>query len=64
MGERIYRFIAAFIKEHGYSPSFREIGEGVGVKSTSHISYWVNRLAEQGRITYQPNIARSVRVVE
>ena len=63
MGTKILAFIDAYIKEHGFSPTMREIGEGVGINSTSHVSYWIDRLVEQGRVTKVPNISRSVRVV-
>ena len=63
MGNKILAFIDAYIKEHGYSPTMREIGEAVGISSTSHVSYWIDRLVEQGKVTKQRNIARSVRVV-
>ena len=63
MGNKILTFIDSYIKEHGYSPTMREIGEAVGISSTSHVSYWIDRLVEEGKITKQKNIARSVRVV-
>ena len=62
MGDKIVAFIEAYIKEHGYSPSLKEIGEAVGI-SISHVSYWVDKMVEEGRLTKKPNISRSVRVV-
>jgi SOS-response transcriptional repressor LexA len=62
MGERIVAFIDLYIKEHGYSPSFREIPEAIGVRSTSHVSYWIDKLVQEKRLTKEPNISRSVRV--
>ena len=63
MGTKIVAFIDAYIKEHGYSPTMREIGAAVGITSTSHVSYHIDRLVEQGKLTKVANIARSVRVV-
>jgi len=63
MGEKIVAFIKAYIQEHGYSPSFREIGEAVGVSSAGHISYWIDKLVEEGRLTKAHSTPRSVRVV-
>ena len=63
MGEKILEFIDQFIKLNGYSPNMREIGEAVGISSTSHVSYWIDRLVEQGKVTKVGGIARSVRVV-
>ena len=35
MQQKIYEYIAACIREQGYPPSVREIGEAVGLKSPS-----------------------------
>lgn len=35
--EEIYNYIKAYIAEHGYAPSYREIGTAVGLKSTSSV---------------------------
>jgi repressor LexA len=62
MGEKILAFVEAFIEEHGYSPNFREIGYAVGINSTSHVAYWIDKLVADGKLTKAPNISRSVRV--
>ena len=64
MRDKILEFVGGYIKEHGYSPSMREIGEAIGVDSTSHVSFHIDRLVEEGRLTKEPNIARSIRVVK
>ena len=33
--EKIYDFCKSYIDEHGYAPTIREIGKGVGLSSTS-----------------------------
>lgn len=63
MGEKILAFVKAFIEDNGYSPTVREIGQAVGVNSTSHISWWIDKLVTEGKMTKKPNIARSVRVM-
>ena len=63
MGAKILAFIDAYIKEHGFSPTMREIGAAVGISSTSHVSYWIDKLVNEGKLTKVANIARSVRVV-
>lgn len=35
--EKIYEFCKSYIDEHGYAPTIREIGNGVGLKSTSTV---------------------------
>ena len=63
MGDKIVAFIDAYIKMHGFSPTMREIGAAVDITSTSHVSYWITKLVNEGRLTKVANIARSVRVV-
>ena len=46
--EKIVEFVNAFIAENGYSPSVREIGEAVGLRSTASVSYHLQSLQEKG----------------
>ena len=50
MEDKIYDFIVDFGLANGYLPTYREIGEGVGLKSTSSIAYYMVKLAGDGRI--------------
>ena len=40
--QRIYMFVKRYMLEHGYAPSYREIAEGVGIKSTSTIQHHID----------------------
>lgn len=42
--EKIYEFCKSYIDEHGYAPTIREIGSGVGLKSTSTVYTHMQRL--------------------
>ena len=46
--QRIMEFVDSFIRENGYSPSVREIGEAVGLRSTASVSYHLQALQEKG----------------
>ena len=46
--EKIAAFVSAFIAENGYSPSVREIGEAVGLRSTASVSYHLQNLQARG----------------
>ena len=35
--EEIYNYIKTYIAEHGYAPSYREIGHAARLKSTSSV---------------------------
>ena len=48
--EKIVEFVNAFIAENGYSPSVREIGEAVGLRSPASVSYPWQALQEKGVI--------------
>jgi repressor LexA len=67
MGERhrkIMRFLSKFQDESGYSPSIRQIGEDIGVKSTSLVDYYLKQLEEMGKIERDAHVSRSIRLVE
>lgn len=46
--ELILRFVTEFIREKGYSPSIREIGDAVGLRSTSSVHYQLTQLQKEG----------------
>ncbi|MFC6275631.1 LexA family protein [Levilactobacillus tangyuanensis] len=50
------------IREHGYSPSVREIGELAGYTSSSMIYDRITALYEADCITYMPMQTRTIRV--
>lgn len=50
MQQRIYEYIASCIREQGYPPSVREIGEAVGLKSPSTVHFHLKHLEEAGVI--------------
>ena len=44
----IIDYVNQFIQENGYSPSVREIGAAVGLRSTASVSYPLQALQEKG----------------
>ena len=46
--ELIINYVNQFIQENGYSPSVREIGAAVGLRSTASVSYHLQALQEKG----------------
>jgi repressor LexA len=55
----MYDFIADFIEEHGYSPTFREIASGLNYKSLATVATHVNNLANGGWIVKTDKVGRS-----
>lgn len=59
----VYWFVVDYITEHGYAPTNREIGNGVGLKSTATVNFHMNKLFEQGWLeTDNPQSSRAIRV--
>ena len=46
--EEIMDYVNQFIQENGYSPSVREIGAAVGLRSTASVSYHLQALQDKG----------------
>ena len=53
-------FIAAFIGEHGYSPSYREIMAGLQYTSVATVALHVNSLIKRGHLRKRDYSARSL----
>jgi SOS-response transcriptional repressor LexA len=56
-------FIEAFIAQHGYGPSYREIMNGVGYRSVSTVATHVDNLIKKGHLRKRDYSARSLEVV-
>ncbi len=56
-------FIADFISEHGYSPSYREIMNGLNYTSVATVALHVNSLIDRGHLIKREHSARSLEVV-
>ena len=57
-------FIAKFISEHGYSPSYREIMQGLDYTSVATVALHVNNLITRGHLRKRDRSARSLEVVD
>lgn len=56
-------FIGAFITEHGYSPSYREIMNGCQYNSVATVALHVGSLIKRGHLRKRDHSARSLEVV-
>lgn len=59
----LLNWVDAFIKEHGYGPSYREVMGGLGYKSVSTVAVHIDGLIERGYLRKRDNSARSLEVV-
>jgi repressor LexA len=60
---QVYDFISRFVTEHGYSPSFEEIGEGLGLNSLATVHKHISNLEKKGLLTRDYNRSRSIDLV-
>ena len=56
-------FLARFHTQHGYAPSLREIGDGVGLGSVNTVWARMKRLEEFGLIEREAGKSRALRIV-
>lgn len=57
---QVYDFISDFVQEHGYSPSFEEIGEGLGLNSLATVHKHISNLEQKGLLKRDFNRSRSI----
>lgn len=55
-----HRFIVQYMREHGCAPSFREIGESLGLNSTGAVSRLVKSLVKRGFLEYATGARRGL----
>jgi len=59
----VYDFIARFVAERGYSPSFEEIGAGTDLSSLATVHKHVSNLEKKGLLKRDYNRSRSIDVL-
>lgn len=62
--QQVLNFIKSSIQRRGYPPSVREIGEALGIKSTSTVHAYLSRLERKGYIRRDPSKPRAIGVVD
>lgn len=62
--KELLSYIEHFIGEHGYSPSYREIMNGLAYTSVATVALHVNSLIARGHLVKRGRSARSLEVVE
>lgn len=60
---KVYEYLLAFTKRKGYPPSVREIGEALGLTSSSTVHGHLTRLAEKGYIYRDPTKPRAIELL-
>jgi repressor LexA len=57
---QVYDFISGFVQKQGYSPSFDEIGQGLGLSSLATVHKHISNLEKKGLLTRDYNRSRSI----
>jgi len=61
---KMLAMIKEFMEEYSYPPTIRQIGEAVGISSTSVVSYNLDVLQRKGYLARDPEVSRGLRLVE
>jgi repressor LexA len=61
--KNILKYIEDYVDERGYPPSIREIGDKVGISSTSVVDYNLRVLEREGRIRRDREVSRGLELV-
>lgn len=62
--QRMLAMIREFMLEYGYPPTIRQIGEAVGISSTSVVSYNLKVLQDKGLLRRDKEVSRGLRLAE
>jgi repressor LexA len=59
----VYEFIRDKIRNRGYGPTVREIGENFDISSPNGVMCHLKALEKKGLITREPNMSRAIQLV-
>ena len=62
--KEVLEAITKYIVMNGYPPSIRDLGEEVGLKSASTVSFMLTKLKEKGYVTWQEGRPRTLKVID
>lgn len=61
---KIMLFLEEYQKNNQFAPSIREIGNAIGVNSTSLVDYYLRQLAQMGYLERNDRVSRSIRILK
>lgn len=62
--KKVFQYIAQYLEENGYPPSYREIGAAVGIPSTSTVSADVHALIDRKMLSMDQSSYRSLQIID
>ena len=60
MKSRILQYVSGFTDSNGYSPTYREIGAAVGLRSPSTVATYIKALRDEGKMDMTAKRPRAV----
>ena len=61
---KVLEFLQKYQSENGRPPSIREIGEKVGISSTSVVNYYLDQLKKMGYLERDDRVSRGLRLTD
>jgi repressor LexA len=61
---QVLEFVTEYIRDNGYAPSYREIGEALGVSSTATVHEHIKNLEQKGYLSGEGSSGRRLEVDE
>lgn len=61
---RLLEFIEAFIAQHGYAPTIREMAAGLGYSGSSQVHALLEQLVKKGYVSKVATGPRTIRVIK
>ena len=62
--KKVLEFLQKYQSENGRPPSIREIGEMVGISSTSVVNYYLDQLKKMGYLERDDRVSRGLRLTD
>lgn len=62
--KRLMDFLQDFQNNHDYSPSYREIAAGLGLRSVASVAEHIDHLVQQGFLKRNTGASRSLEIVD
>lgn len=60
----VYEFIVSYIEQHGVGPTFSEIKEACHIPTNISVSYWLEKLEDDGLIVRQRGVSRGIELLD
>lgn len=61
---QVFEFIRDYQEQHGYPPSFKEVGESMGINSPNGVMVHMRALERKGKIRRTDYVARGIEILD